>query len=281
VASRLRFELWSYTRSDSSDLQQLTSYTWRVPAQLGQSTSLGQITLGTVAGVTDSIVFQASGARASYTITTLPLSAERVAIEPPELRCTAGQRVTFRARALDRYGNVVLGQSFGWHAVGGIGTIDRVTGVFVAGTAGAQGYVIAASSSLVFGDASGIVQGTGKVVVEGAVPTALALLPNYPNPFNGGTEIAFELQEEGPVHLAIYNAVGQEVAVLTEQRYPAGRHVLHWQADGQPRRRYRRCGRRPRPHPFPCPRKTRSISRGSGKTTVELFSLAISVRVCR
>ena len=43
---------------------------------------------------------------------------------------------------------------------------------------------------------------------------SFALYQNFPNPFNPSTNISFYLKETGVVRLAVYNALGQEIAVL-------------------------------------------------------------------
>jgi len=45
--------------------------------------------------------------------------------------------------------------------------------------------------------------------VEAAVPTAFALLPAVPNPFNPGTLLTFELPESGHTRLVVHNLAGQ------------------------------------------------------------------------
>jgi hypothetical protein len=47
---------------------------------------------------------------------------------------------------------------------------------------------------------------------------------NYPNPFNPMTTIGFNLPAAGPSRLAIYNLLGQEVAVLLDGHLSAGFH---------------------------------------------------------
>ncbi len=59
-------------------------------------------------------------------------------------------------------------------------------------------------------------------------PEAFALAQNYPNPFNSTTAIGFALPQAGAVQLAIFNALGQRVAVLAEGTYPAGSYTLRW-----------------------------------------------------
>jgi hypothetical protein len=58
-----------------------------------------------------------------------------------------------------------------------------------------------------------------------SLPTELALLPNYPNPFNPSTVLSFELPTRGDVSLEIYDVLGRRVASLLSNRtLPAGRH---------------------------------------------------------
>ena len=67
---------------------------------------------------------------------------------------------------------------------------------------------------------------------DAEVPGRLALYPNYPNPFNPQTSIRYDLPEAGPVRLAVYDALGREVAVLVDGPRPAGRHRVVFDAAG-------------------------------------------------
>lgn len=66
------------------------------------------------------------------------------------------------------------------------------------------------------------------------VPTEIALYPNYPNPFNPSTTMAFSLPEEAFVSLKVYNLVGVEVATLVHQRRAAGHHLIRFEASHLP-----------------------------------------------
>ncbi len=58
---------------------------------------------------------------------------------------------------------------------------------------------------------------------------SLTLLPNYPNPFNGSTLIAFRLGAPTRVNVAIYNILGQRTRVLmNNQLLNGGWHRLFW-----------------------------------------------------
>jgi M6 family metalloprotease-like protein len=59
-------------------------------------------------------------------------------------------------------------------------------------------------------------------------PTAFALSPAYPNPFNPSTTLRFSLPQPGEAELSIYNLMGQRVAILIRGSQEAGAHVLQW-----------------------------------------------------
>ncbi|MBN2093559.1 T9SS type A sorting domain-containing protein [candidate division KSB1 bacterium] len=61
----------------------------------------------------------------------------------------------------------------------------------------------------------------------------LTLYPNWPNPFNTGTTISYDLRKTEPVTLKIVNMVGQEVIRLVTERIPMGSHTIYWQGRDQ------------------------------------------------
>ena len=64
--------------------------------------------------------------------------------------------------------------------------------------------------------------------VEGQAPPLpgdFQIFPNYPNPFNPSTTLAYDLPEAANVRLIVYDILGREVAVFDEGRKMAGRHV--------------------------------------------------------
>ena len=67
---------------------------------------------------------------------------------------------------------------------------------------------------------------------EPALPESFVLHQNYPNPFNPNTNIQFDMPQAGEAYLAIYNAYGQQIAVLVNQTMQAGQHTVSWQPDG-------------------------------------------------
>jgi hypothetical protein len=52
---------------------------------------------------------------------------------------------------------------------------------------------------------------------------------NFPNPFNPSTSIKYSVQRAGFVRLAVYNLLGQEVAVLVEGVQAQGAHEVEFQ----------------------------------------------------
>lgn len=62
------------------------------------------------------------------------------------------------------------------------------------------------------------------------LPAVVALRQNYPNPFNPSTEIAYELPAASKVTLAVYNMLGQQVALLENSVKSAGIHNLRFDA---------------------------------------------------
>jgi hypothetical protein len=70
--------------------------------------------------------------------------------------------------------------------------------------------------------------------LPGSVPYRFRLGQSYPNPCNARATIAYELDREGRVELRVYNAAGQQVAVLVEGTLPAGRHEVHWAVEDVP-----------------------------------------------
>jgi hypothetical protein len=56
--------------------------------------------------------------------------------------------------------------------------------------------------------------------------TDYTLDQNYPNPFNPTTTVSYTLAKEGRVKLELYNALGQRLSVLVNEKQVAGRHSV-------------------------------------------------------
>lgn len=69
-------------------------------------------------------------------------------------------------------------------------------------------------------------------VSDDNIPTAFAVLPASPNPFNPSTAIPVDIPAPGHVRAVVYNLTGQRIAVLADGDFPAGRHTLLWRASG-------------------------------------------------
>jgi hypothetical protein len=61
-------------------------------------------------------------------------------------------------------------------------------------------------------------------IIEHSLPEGIDVWPNYPNPFSDVTSFTFKLGEDKHVRLAIYDAMGREVAVITDADYQRGVH---------------------------------------------------------
>lgn len=59
-------------------------------------------------------------------------------------------------------------------------------------------------------------------------PQAHALDPNYPNPFNGSTQIPFRLEATSETSLSVFSLAGQPVRSLWKGRLNAGAHSFAW-----------------------------------------------------
>ena len=71
------------------------------------------------------------------------------------------------------------------------------------------------------------------------LPERYALKPNYPNPFNPETHIAYDLADarEHETLLIVYNALGRQVRTLVNKKQQGGRYSVCWDGkdnDGTP-----------------------------------------------
>ncbi len=60
------------------------------------------------------------------------------------------------------------------------------------------------------------------------LPQATILAAIYPNPFNPRTTIEYELAEDGPIELVIYDVGGRIVRVMESCSRSAGRYQATW-----------------------------------------------------
>jgi 5'-nucleotidase / UDP-sugar diphosphatase len=81
------------------------------------------------------------------------------------------------------------------------------------------------------------VKNSGNVKKEGDIidiPSEFALNQNYPNPFNPSTEINFSMPSDSRIKIAIYNILGEEVAMLIDDYKSAGNYSITWNASSLP-----------------------------------------------
>jgi flagellar hook assembly protein FlgD len=69
-------------------------------------------------------------------------------------------------------------------------------------------------------------------LAQNEAPANYILHQNFPNPFNAGTTIRFEIpssRANTTARLAIYNVRGELVCELINQKLPAGNYFVHWE----------------------------------------------------
>jgi len=59
-------------------------------------------------------------------------------------------------------------------------------------------------------------------------PNQIQLEPNYPNPFNPSTTIAFDLPQAADVHISVFDYLGREISTLLSQREASGHHIVNF-----------------------------------------------------
>ncbi|OGU51495.1 MAG: hypothetical protein A2080_14250 [Ignavibacteria bacterium GWC2_36_12] len=78
------------------------------------------------------------------------------------------------------------------------------------------------------GSAAGVEQ------TSSLIPREFGLNQNYPNPFNPSTTIEFALPKQATVELAVYNLLGQRIAVLVNEDLQAGYYQTSFDAHSLP-----------------------------------------------
>jgi hypothetical protein len=67
-----------------------------------------------------------------------------------------------------------------------------------------------------------------------AVPRKFEILGNYPNPFNGSTNIEYSLSQPGRVTVVIYDILGRRIENLIDENQAAGKYLINWKAGAFP-----------------------------------------------
>ena len=81
-------------------------------------------------------------------------------------------------------------------------------------------------------DFDGSYEYSNVVNVDVTNPVEFELSQNYPNPFNPSTTIKFAIPEAAMVTLAVYNTLGEEVALLVDRFMESGIHEVNFEAVG-------------------------------------------------
>lgn len=66
------------------------------------------------------------------------------------------------------------------------------------------------------------------------LPSVMRLYQNYPNPFNPATTIGYVLEREATVQLAVYNLLGDRIAMLVNEQQAPGEYHVDYHADALP-----------------------------------------------
>ncbi|HGY56662.1 MAG TPA: T9SS type A sorting domain-containing protein [Caldithrix abyssi] len=89
-----------------------------------------------------------------------------------------------------------------------------------------------------WGGAEGMVEITDFDIITGFLNDDNAKIPeeyslnSYPNPFNSSVVIRFGLLKTSDIELSIYNALGQKITTLLDDKLPAGSYKTNWNALG-------------------------------------------------
>ncbi len=118
----------------------------------------------------------------------------------------------------------------------GIGIYDVAGGLpYLIDSGGLSGSMIAVEDNIIVTSDSGVIfiyllDENTLPVPEPVVtlPETYLLRQNYPNPFNNRTVISYSLAQTSEVRIAVYNILGQQVAVLVNGRQSPGEHTTYW-----------------------------------------------------
>jgi hypothetical protein len=79
-------------------------------------------------------------------------------------------------------------------------------------------------------DFNGVFDYSNEIEVEVNAPVEFSLDQNYPNPFNPSTTINYSIAEPTIVKIAVYNLLGQEVALIVNEYKEAGQYNVRFDA---------------------------------------------------
>jgi subtilisin family serine protease len=115
----------------------------------------------------------------------------------------------------------VAGNSVSW-ILPPASTLEALVRVYVIDATGPMGYDTSDQPFTIRPSVSGV------ETEMGALPTAFALRPNAPNPFNPSTRIPFDMPSSGRATIRIFGVGGRLVLERPLGALPAGRHSWRW-----------------------------------------------------
>ena len=68
----------------------------------------------------------------------------------------------------------------------------------------------------------------GITQISSNIPGSYLLYNNYPNPFNPGTIINFDVPQKSNLRIKIYNAIGEVVSVLADRNFDPGKYSVNF-----------------------------------------------------
>ncbi len=68
----------------------------------------------------------------------------------------------------------------------------------------------------------------GTTSVVAAIPSTTQLLAAYPNPFNPSTMLNYNLAKDSHVTLTVYDVLGRQIKLLSNQHQSAGQYSIQW-----------------------------------------------------
>ncbi|MBS1513821.1 MAG: T9SS type A sorting domain-containing protein [Bacteroidetes bacterium] len=99
-------------------------------------------------------------------------------------------------------------------------------------TSALTGFVCGKNGALFKTTTGGIVTGISQSNSE--IADNFSLSQNYPNPFNPATVISYRLPAAGSVSLIVYDALGNEVSTLVNEKQNAGSYSVEFNAASLP-----------------------------------------------